>query len=196
MRIIGGRHRGRSLRSPAGATTRPLADRARESLFNILAHGLHKADGQSRLADAVVLDAFAGTGALGLEALSRGATSAVFFEIAPEAQIALRANIAALKEGHRSRVVAGDCRYAPRADRACDLVFLSPPYHKGLAEPAWASLRTAGWVAQDALIVVELDRKEPLIAPQGTILLDERKYGRVRFLFFRDLAPLQGTQSP
>ena len=75
-------------------------------------------------------------------------------------------------------------------------MFLSPPYHKGLAEPAWTSLRAAGWIAQDALIVVELDREEPLIAPQGAILLDERKYGRVRFLFFRDLDPLHGTQNP
>lgn len=189
MRIIGGHHRGRRLQSPAGEATRPLADRARESLFNILAHRFFlDENSRSLLEGAQVVDAFAGTGALGLEALSRGAASAVFFEIEPAAQAALRANIAALKEGARSRVIAGDCRYAPKADRACDLVFLSPPYHKGLAEPAWAALRAAGWLAKAALVVAELDQGEDLAAPDGAILLEERRYGRVRFLFFQDSA--------
>lgn len=186
MRIISGHYRGRTLQSPSNSSTRPLADRARESLFNILAHGYLKEDGQSRLEGAGVLDAFAGTGALGLEALSRGADLVVFFETDTEAQIALRANIAALKADHRCRVIAGDCRYAPRADRSCDLVFLSPPYHKGLAEPAWISLRAAGWIAQDALIVVELDHRESPPTPKGAILVDERQYGRVRFWFFHN----------
>src|ERR1700751_6016617 len=132
MRIVAGRHRGRRLLAPPGETVRPTSDRAREALFNILSHGQLAAEGIP-FAGAAVLDAFAGTGALGLEALSRGAAEAAFIERDPEALATLRQNIAALGEDFHSRVVPGDATRPPRAPLACALVFLDPPYRSGVA---------------------------------------------------------------
>ena len=115
MRIVGGRHRGRRLLAPPGDTVRPTSDRAREALFNILSHGRLAAGGVP-LAGAAVLDAFAGTGALGLEALSRGAAEAVFIERDPEAIAVLRRNVAALGESAHAEIVPGDAARPPRVD--------------------------------------------------------------------------------
>src|SRR5713226_204537 len=114
MRIVGGSHRGRRLAAPAGEAVRPTSDRAREALFNILSHGDFAAAGLP-FADRPVLDAFAGTGALGLEALSRGASAVAFIEIEREALAALRRNVAALGESERAYIVAGDATRPPRA---------------------------------------------------------------------------------
>jgi len=184
MRIVAGRHRGRRLLAPPGETVRPTSDRAREALFNILSHGRLAADG-APFAEAAVLDAFAGTGALGLEALSRGAAAAVFIEQAREALAILRQNIAALGEDTRARVVAGDATRPPRAPSACALVFLDPPYRSGLAAAALGALDAAGWLAPEALAVVELAAHEELGPPAGFLLLDERVYGAARLIFLR-----------
>jgi 16S rRNA (guanine966-N2)-methyltransferase len=184
MRIVAGRHRGRRLLAPLGETVRPTSDRAREALFNILSHG-QIATEDTPFADATVLDAFAGTGALGLEALSRGAAEAVFIEQDREALAILRQNIAALGENARARVVAGDATRPPRAASACALVFLDPPYRSGLAAAALGALDAAGWLAPDALAVVELAALEELKPPARFILLDERVYGAARLVFLR-----------
>ncbi len=134
MRIVAGTWRGRTLAAPPGEATRPTADRVRQALFDIL---LHAPWGGREAIDGVrVLDAFAGTGALGLEALSRGAAHATFIERDHAAIAVLRANVAALGAEDRTRVIAGDVLAPPRAEAPCGLVFLDPPYGNGALPPA------------------------------------------------------------
>src|SRR5580693_9891046 len=184
MRIVAGRHRGRRLLAPPGETVRPTSDRAREALFNILSHGQLAAEGIP-FAGAAVLDAFAVTGALGLEALSRGAGEAAFIEQDREALATLRRNIVMLGEGDRARIVPGDATRPPRAPSAYALAFLDPPYRSGLAAAALTALDAAGWFTPDALAVVELAAREHLAPPAGFNLVDERVYGAARLLFLR-----------
>jgi len=186
VRIIAGRHRGRLLAAPPGEAVRPTGERAREALFNILAHGKFAAAGPA-YAGARVLDAFAGTGAFGLEALSRGAGEAVFIENGRAALAALRANIASLGETARARVVSGDVMAPPRALAPAALAFLDPPYGKGLAAPALAALGAAGWLVEGALCIVEMAAAELIEPPAGFILVDERRYGAARLAFLRVL---------
>ncbi|WGH77441.1 16S rRNA (guanine(966)-N(2))-methyltransferase RsmD [Jannaschia ovalis] len=170
MRIVGGRWRGRRLAGlgagDAAAHLRPTTDRVRESIFNLLinSHGLE-------LEGLRVLDVFAGTGALGLEALSRGAATASFIEQGRKAQALLRANIAALDAP--ARIVARDAR-RPGPGTPHDLVFLDPPYGKALGEAAMAALREAGWIAPGATIVWE-ERAPPDLGDLEP--LDQRRYG-------------------
>jgi 16S rRNA (guanine966-N2)-methyltransferase len=184
MRIIAGKHRGRRLLAPPGTTVRPTSDRAREALFNILSHGEFAAEGIP-FAEAVVLDAFAGTGALGLEALSRDAAEAVFIEQDRDALAILRKNIEALGENARSRIIPGDATRPPRAILGCAVVFIDPPYRSGLAAPALVALAAAGWFASRALAVVELAARERPAPAVGFTLLDERVYGAARLVFLR-----------
>jgi 16S rRNA (guanine966-N2)-methyltransferase len=205
MRIVAGRHRGRRLEAPAGMAVRPTADRTREALFNILTQGKlpwrapvgrqgaegQGAEGQDSerrgnpLAGARALDAFAGTGALGLEALSRGAAFVTFMENQAAALAACRNNIALLEETARSQALRCDVLRPPPAPAPCDLVLMDPPYNQGLAAPALAALEAAGWLAPGALAVVELMAKEPFALPEGFEALDERKYGKARLVFLR-----------
>lgn len=192
MRIVAGRHKGRALTAPAGGDVRPTSSLTRESLFNVLAHGRFADDGDP-LAGATVLDAFAGSGANGLEALSRGAARAVFLENDSGALAALQRNIAALGETARSEVVRADVRTPPAATRACAPVFLDPPYRAGLAAPALAALAARGWIAPRALVVVETAKGESLTPPPGFETLDSRHYGKARLIFLR--APAAGSDS-
>ncbi len=184
MRIVGGRHRGRRLLAPPGEVVRPTSDRAREALFNILSHGRLATEGIP-FAGAAVLDAFAGTGALGLEALSRGAAEAVFIERDPEAVAVLRRNVASLGEGARAEILPGDATRPPRAGTRCAVAFVDPPYRSGLATPALEALDRAGWLAPGALAIVELAAREELVRPDAFTLLDERVYGAARLVFLR-----------
>ncbi len=184
MRIVGGVHRGRRLIAPPGEKVRPTSDRAREALFNILSHGDFAASGLI-FAERPVLDAFAGTGAFGLEALSRGAGAAIFIEDNREALAALRRNVAALGEGDRAQIVAGDATRPPRSTMSCALAFLDPPYRSLLAAPALEALAAAGWLTPDALIVIEVAAREDLPPPGGFTLMGERVYGAARLVFLR-----------
>lgn len=184
LRIVGGTHRGRRLVTPAGEAVRPTSDRAREALFNILSHGEFAAAGLP-FADRAVLDAFAGTGAFGLEALSRGAAAAAFIESEPQVLAALRRNVAALGETARARIIAGDATRPPRTAFACGLAFLDPPYRSGLAAPALAALAAAGWLAPEALAVIEVAAREEFEPTVGFTLLDDRVYGAARLVFLR-----------
>ena len=184
LRIVGGVHRGRRLVAPLGDTVRPTSDRAREALFNILSHGDFATSGLM-FAERPVLDAFAGTGAFGLEALSRGAGAAVFIEDNPEALAALRRNVAALGEEHRAQIVAGDATRPPRAAQACAVAFLDPPYRSGLAAPALEALAAAGWLTPDALVVIEVAAREDVRPAAGFTLIGERVYGAARLVFLR-----------
>src|SRR5260370_36659531 len=184
LRIVGGAHRGRRLVAPPGELVRPTSDRAREALFNILSHGNLAASGLP-FAGRPVLDAFAGTGAFGLEALSRGASAAVFIENERDALAALRRNIAALGEEDRAHIVAGDATKPPRAALACPVAFLDPPYRSGLAGPALSALAAAGWLTPDALAIIEAAAREELVLPAGFTLIDERVYGAARLVILR-----------
>jgi 16S rRNA (guanine966-N2)-methyltransferase len=184
VRIIAGRHRGRLLAAPPGETVRPTGERAREALFNILAHGSFASSGPA-YAGARVLDAFAGTGAFGLEALSRGAAGVVFIENNRAALAALRANIATLGEEQHADIISGDATAPPRAPAPVALAFLDPPYGKGLAVKALVALADAGWLAAGALCVVEMAAKERIEPPPGFSSLDERRYGAARLVFLR-----------
>lgn len=174
MRIIGGEFRGRRLASVGkgdeGARLRPTSDRVRESLFNVL-----MARFADRVEGAVVLDLFAGTGALGLEALSRGAARAVFVENGRVGQRLIRENIGICGVGDRVQVVGRDARKLGAATEACWLVFLDPPYGKGLGEAALGAAMAGGWIAPGALVVWE--EGGGIGVPEGWSLLDERGYG-------------------
>jgi 16S rRNA (guanine966-N2)-methyltransferase len=183
VRIVGGALRGRRLTAPPGHDVRPTADRAREGLFNILAHGAAFSD--FSLAGARVVDAFAGTGALGLEALSRGAAHATFLETDAAARQALQRNIAALDQGDRCDILARDATRPGRGRMPASLVFLDPPYGMGLAEPAVTALAAAGWLAADAVVVVEHADGEAFAAPAGFETVEARRYGAAAFCFMR-----------
>ena len=177
MRIIAGAWRGRALAAPPGEATRPTADRVRQALFDRLLHAAWA--GRDAVEDAAVLDAFAGTGALGLEALSRGAASAVFIENDPAALLALRRNVAA-SDG-KGRVLAADA-LRPPPGTPCRLIFLDPPYGAGLIGQAVAALARAGWIAPAALLIAELGRAES--APAADLLADWT-HGAARMVAWR-----------
>ena len=182
MRITGGRHRGRRLAAPRGRDTRPTSERVRESLFNILAHGQHGAD----IAGARVLDVFAGTGALGLESLSRGAAHVTFMEIERAKATGIEQTLATLDEEERAAVLRADATRPPRptSSAAASVVFLDPPYRSGLAGPAMDALATAGWFAPGALVVVEIEAGEALETGPNFNLEDTRRYGDTELKFF------------
>lgn len=183
MRIIGGLRRGRALVAPAGQTTRPTADRVRQALFDMLLHAPWS--GRSCVEGAHILDAFAGTGALGLEALSRGGASCHFMETDRSALQALRSNIAACGMEAQTQISTSDATAPPRAQTPCSLIFLDPPYRQDLPGRAMAALRRAGWVAPDALVVVETAADE---APpfDGDAVLAERRHGAACLRIWRD----------
>jgi 16S rRNA (guanine966-N2)-methyltransferase len=180
MRVVAGAWRGRALAAPPGAVTRPTADRVRQALFDMLLHA--RWGGREVLDGASVLDAFAGTGALGLEALSRGAAAATFIERDGAALAALRANIAACRAEARCSVVAADV-LRPPPGAACGVVFLDPPYGADVLARAVAALRGAGWIAPGALLVGEIGREEGL--PELGALLAERRHGAARVAVWR-----------
>lgn len=179
MRIVGGRHRGRAIEAPPGSDVRPTSGRAREALFNILTHGEHA----TALPGAIALDVFAGTGAFGLEALSRGAAEAYFIENARPALDALRRNIAALGETARAHIRAAEATRPPAAPKAASIAFLDPPYRSGLAAPALAALAAAGWLTLEPRVIVELAAREAFDPPEEFGVADERRYGAARLVF-------------
>jgi 16S rRNA (guanine966-N2)-methyltransferase len=183
MRIIAGRFRGKPLVTPADESIRPTADRVRESIFDILASRL----GQS-FEGLRVLDLFAGTGAMGLEALSRGAAGVVLVDTGVEARGVIRDNIEAMGSGGVAKLLRRDATaLGPSGTMgAFDLIFLDPPYQQGLGEKALASARDGGWIAPDATIVLEESRNAVLALPDGFMLDDKRQYGGAAVYF---LAP-------
>ena len=186
MRIVGGRLRGRLLRAPASRAIRPTSERLRESIFDILWHR-HP----DLLEGARVVDLFAGSGALGLEALSRGARFALFVDDSAEARALLRGNVEALGLGGVTRIWRADATKLGKAPAGppFTLAFLDPPYGKDLAGPALAALAAGGWLAQDALCVAEEAAKAEIAAPDGFAIEDERIYGDTKIVFLRRVEP-------
>jgi 16S rRNA (guanine966-N2)-methyltransferase len=181
MRIVGGRLRGRALAAPKSQTIRPTADRLRESLFNILAHAYG-----DPVTEARVLDLFAGTGALGFEALSRGAKFAQFVDDGAEARALQRQNVEALGLAAATRIFRRDATKLGAAHpvEPFSLVFLDPPYRKGLAEAALASALAGGWLTDDALIVVE-EAADAFKVPAGFDEIERRSYDDTEFVLLR-----------
>lgn len=181
LRIIGGDLRGRRIQAPPGAGTRPTAERVREAVFNILG---------GRLTPVRVLDLFAGTGAMGLEALSRGAGRAVFVENRPAAVRVLRRNIVACRLTDRSAVLRCDAARGPAvlqtAGSSFELVFCDPPYNRGRVAPVLAALAAGTVLAPDARVVVEHAFEEPMaVPPVPLVLADRRRYGKTLVSFLR-----------
>ena len=182
MRIVGGKWRGRSLKGPTSQAIRPTSDRLRESLFNILEHGYG-----DPVADARVMDVFAGTGALALEALSRGAKFALLVDDGAEARALIRENVEALGAGGQTRIFRRDARKLAEAPTGeiFSLVFLDPPYGKGLAEPVLGVLGNGHWLAPGALVVVEEAANVRLEVPAGFELAECREFGETAVWFLR-----------
>lgn len=165
MRIVAGIHRGRRLVAPEGRDVRPTADRTREAVFSKLLHGW--APDEFRLTGARVLDAFAGTGALGLEALSRGAAHVTFLEQAPTSLAALKKNVELLKAAADVTITRADATRPPAAPAPCSLVLMDPPYDSQLEGPALTALAGQGWIAPGAICVVEIPRTRDPDPPMG-----------------------------
>jgi 16S rRNA (guanine966-N2)-methyltransferase len=186
MRIVGGKFRGRDIAGPTSGATRPTSDRVRESIFNILAHGI----ADFTLEEARVMDLFAGTGALGLEALSRAAKFCLFVEDDAGARGVIRNNA-------DSCGVIGQCKIwrrdatdlGPSAPQSpYNLVFVDPPYGKGLGEKALKSLMDGGWLAAGAIVVLEEAEKAEVAGAAGLELLDQRVYGDTQVRFYRAIS--------
>ncbi len=182
MRIVGGRLRARALAAPKSQAVRPTADRLREALFNILIHAYG-----DPVSGARVLDLFAGTGALGLEALSRGAAFALFVDDGAEARALMRQNVEALGVAAITRIFRRDATKlgAAHPNMPFSLAFLDPPYGKGLAEKALTSARDGGWLTDEALIVVEEAADAAFKAPEGYEEIERRKYDDTEFAILR-----------
>ena len=182
MRIVGGRLRGRTLAAPRSQAIRPTADRLREALFNILTHAYG-----DPVSGARVLDLFAGTGALGLEALSRGAAFALFVDDGAPARALIRANVEALGLGGATRIFRRDATRLGIAHpvEPFSLVFLDPPYGQGLAEQALVSARAGGWLLPDALLVVEEGADAGFSAPEAFEEVERRRYDETELVFLR-----------
>lgn len=185
MRIVSGSFRGKTLAAPSGDATRPTSDRARQAIFNILEHAAWSKGVQG----ARVIDLFAGSGALGFEALSRGAAFCLFVETDEAARGAIRENVDAMGLFGVTRVHrrdATDLGVRPGADGpAFDLAFLDPPYARGLGEQALARLAAGGWLAPGAIIVFERGVLEPAFEVPGFSAVDARDYGAARVYFLR-----------
>ncbi len=182
MRIVAGRFRGTQLAAPRTRDIRPTSDRVREAIFNILTHGLGM-----NLEGARVLDLFAGTGALGLEALSRGAAYVLFVEDDAEARGLIRRNVETLGATGSTRIYRRDATRPgePGTLKPFDVLFADPPYGKGLAEKALAAMAAGGWLAPGAVAVIEERADAGFAAPEGFALEDERSYGDTTVYFLR-----------
>jgi len=185
MRIIAGRFKGHALKTPKTYRVRPTSDRLRETLFNVLAHSYG-----DPVTGARVLDLFSGTGALGLEAMSRGAAFVLFVEDGVEARGLLRGNVEALGVAGSSRIFRRDAtRLGPVHPNApFSLLFADPPYGKGLAEKALVSARDGGWLVSGALAVVEEAGDAPFAAPEGFEEIETRNYGDAKLIFLKALS--------
>jgi 16S rRNA (guanine966-N2)-methyltransferase len=183
VRIVGGALRGRAIVAPDGAATRPTSDRVREAIFNILAHGIDPFE----INGVHVLDLFAGSGALGIEAISRGAASVLFVEHDAAARAAIRDNIEALGLTGVTRIFRRDATDLGPAgrERAFGLVFADPPYGKALAPKALTAAASGGWLASGAVVVIEERKRETVALPAGFTLIDMRTWGDTQAVFAR-----------
>lgn len=185
LRIIAGKHRGRNIETKQDARIRPTGSMARGAIFNILMHGDFGRPDGSPLIGKSVIDLFCGTGALGLEALSRGAGHVTFIDQSAESIALARSNAKSMGEEATTQFLRSDSTSLPHARLTYSLVFLDPPYDSGLAIKSLKSLDEKGWLEEGAVAVVELSAREMLNAPEHYELFDERKYGNTKIVFLR-----------
>lgn len=176
IRITAGTFKNKPLAVPTGDSVRPTSDRARQALFNRLEHSFQNIG--FKLRGARVIDLFAGTGALGLDALSRGAAHVTFVEQNHNSVAVLKRNVATLGVDDKINILTTDASALPAAAQPVDLALLDPPYGLGLAEPTLAALINKGWLTDSAVVVVETAATETLTAPDGLEIEDVRSYGR------------------
>jgi 16S rRNA (guanine966-N2)-methyltransferase len=177
-RIVAGRFRGRRLEVPAGRTVRPTTDRMRERVFSMLMHGRYPDMHGARVADL-----FAGTGALGLEALSRGAEHITFVEKATQSIACIRKNIGALKADSACNILQVNATSLPQTGDPFDFIFMDPPYHQDLVTQALEGILAQDWLAPEGVIICELGSDETLNLPSELDLVDERTQGAQRIIF-------------
>ncbi|MGA7385231.1 MAG: 16S rRNA (guanine(966)-N(2))-methyltransferase RsmD [Methylocella sp.] len=180
MRIVGGVLKGRALKSPASDVIRPTSDRLRETVFNILVHSYG-----NPVAGARVVDLFSGTGAMAIEALSRGAAFALLVDQGAQACAVIRANFAALDLGGAARILRRDARKlgAAPGGGSFGIAFLDPPYGRGLVPPTLKALRDGGWLGKDALVITEECAEAEVALPDGFSLRETRRYGATQVVF-------------
>ena len=184
MRITAGRLKGRPLHAPKGLNVRPTSDRVRQAIFNVLEH--RDLDKNFTLKGARVLDLFAGTGALGIEALSRGAAYALLLDNAAASRAALRRNIEDLNLTGATKIWRRDARdLGHNMHQAFDLAFLDPPYQKDLLRPTLASLHSGQWLHPHAVLVLEAAESENILPAEDYQVLDQRRYGQTQIVFRR-----------
>jgi len=183
MRIIGGDMKGRRIETPKGRDIRPTSDRAREAVFNLLMNGKPAVDIKGK----VVVDVFAGTGALGLEAMSRGAEHVVFVDNSMVSLACLEANTIGLGVFSRSSIISADARYLARppsvASAGADLLFVDPPYHQDLVVPCLKRLADTGWIGENGLVVAEMESNAQFECPLDFGVVDSRTYGAAKIVF-------------
>lgn len=185
LKVTGGKHRGRKIESLPGKEVRPTTGFLREAVFNILMHGRFGGENSPLIGQRVV-DVFCGTGAMGFEALSRGALHVTLIDQNPKAIAAARMTAERFKEEQNVALVRSDSASVPKAPRPCMLAFIDPPYGTGLAGKALASLISGGWLAKNAVVVVEQAKQEkPFTVPEECELLDERVYNITRIYLLR-----------
>jgi 16S rRNA (guanine966-N2)-methyltransferase len=184
LRIIAGKYRGRKIETKEHAKIRPTGSKTRGAIFNIITHGEFRGPEHSPLLDRRIIDLFCGTGAMGLEALSRGAGHVTFVDQSAESIALARANAAKMGET-QARFIRNDSTTLPHADQPCSLAFLDPPYRSGLAAKSLKSLNDKGWLEKGAVAVVEMEVHEKFEAPEPYLQFDERKYGNTRIVFLR-----------
>ena len=187
LRIIAGAHRGRKLETASGNTLRPTAERVREAIFNKLTHGLLTNNG-APLTDVHVLDVFAGTGALGFEALSRGALRVTFFENDTATTRLIKRNAEHLSTTSTVTVIRRNATKPGPARDPASLVLMDAPYRSGITAAALGALHQGGWIADGAIVVVEVARDEDLDPPSGFEVIDDRRYGAACIIFLRAVA--------
>lgn len=184
LRIIAGTHRGRKIETAPGNTLRPTAERVREAIFNKLTHGLVTINGAA-LTDVRVLDIFAGTGALGFEALSRGALQTTFFEKDAAMAHLINRNAEHLRLADTVTVIRRDATKPGPAREPASLVLMDAPYGSGITAATLGALQESGWIGDGAIVVIEVARNEDLDPPPGFTVVDDRRYGAARIIFLR-----------
>lgn len=185
MRIIAGKYKGKKLESLPGKIIRPTLGKAREALFNILTHGDYYGEKNSPFIGKYVLDLFCGTGALGFEALSRGAKHVIFIDENSKALEVVEHNAKHLHADDNITIIRSDSTRAPKAHNTCGLIMLDPPYFSGLALPAIQNLDNKGWINEDTIIAAEQSKKENHPIIPGFSIIDERVYNATRIVLFK-----------
>lgn len=183
MRIIAGKHKGRSILSPSGEQVKPTTSKNREAIFSILSSGTFMKNGASVLTNAVVMDLFCGSGILAFEALSRGAQTAILVDIDQKNIEIAKTNAAKLGETNNIHLLRSDARFLPKSRLRCDVVFMDPPYNSNLINASLNSLKQQEWLKPNAIIILELAKKEDIQIPAEFTILDERRYSKTKILF-------------